>query len=115
MKNKEQYQENRTKLKELSKMVKPLVEGGEYPTVNEAIKEAVIMEENPEIKQLNTFDQWKKKGFSVKKGEKAFLLWGRPRTVPQGEENDEFKFWPLCYIFSNLQVQTLKEKEVCNA
>ena len=114
MKNREQYIENRTKLKQISKMVKPLVEEGEYSNVNEAIKEAVIKETNPEVKVLRTFDQWKEKGFSVRKGEKAHLLWGRPRLVKQDEENDEFKFWPLCYLFGNNQVQKL-EKEVANA
>lgn len=109
------YQENRKRLKEQSKLVKPLIECGEYNSVNEALKEAVIFEQNPEITKLNTFEQWKKQGFSVKKGEKAFLVWGSPRTIPQDEENDEFKYWPICYLFGNTQVEKTKVREVSHA
>jgi len=58
--------------------------------------------------KYNTFNQWKEKGFQVKKGSKAFLVWGSPRQVPvtdSDQEEDEFKFWPLCYLFSENQVE----------
>ena len=96
--------QNRKKLKELSKIAKIAVKEGAFSTVNEALKSAYI-EENEEIKEFNTFNQWAKIGKKVKKGAKAFLLWGQPRKVEQDEENDEFTFWPLCYVFANTQVE----------
>jgi len=61
------------------------------------------------------FKEWKKEGATVKKGEKAFPVWGLPVGVqkvkealkngknyePTPEEKEKF---PMCYIFSNNQV-----------
>jgi len=60
--------------------------------------------------KLNTFHGWLKEGYKVKKSEKAFLFWGQPlKHKEETEENKEAeepkgKFFPLCYLFSNLQV-----------
>ena len=78
--------------------------------------------ENEEL-EFNTFWEWKKKGFSVKKGSIAFLVWGKPKKLlvspkedeTEETEGDEFKFWPIAYLFSEKQVEkTKKEKEVQN-
>lgn len=75
-------------------------------------------EENTEFK---TFNQWKEDGSTVKKGEKAFLIWGQPRNGSKNHESQEqptastpmsaeeqegsiYEFFPLCYLFSNAQV-----------
>ena len=66
-----------------------------------------------EHKEFNTFQEWIKQGQRVKKGEKAFLVWGRKRKnnqdqaspEPKTEEEKAFSFYPLCYLFSNAQVQ----------
>jgi len=104
---KEQYLQKRKALIELSNLVRPLVQEGEFDTVNEAIKEQYI-EQNPEIEEFKTFNQWREEGATVRRGEKAFLVWGQPRKaeqVPEGsEEPEEFKFWPVCYLFANTQV-----------
>ena len=49
---------------------------------------------------------------NVKKGEKAFLIWGKKRQnekkeTPQTEkkEDTEYSFYPICYLFSNAQIQ----------
>ena len=57
--------------------------------------------------EFNTFKQWKEKDFQVKKGSKAFAVWGKPRKVPvpDSDKDDEFKFWPICYLFSQDQVE----------
>lgn len=76
-----------------------------------------------EKKEFKTFHEWKAEGASVKKGEKAFLIWGQPRKgVKYGEETEqatntpkepqteaeklarEYDFFPLCYLFSEDQV-----------
>lgn len=78
-----------------------------------------------EKKEFKTFHEWKAEGASVKKGEKAFLIWGQPRKgVKYGEEAEQaanapkeqqteaerlaqqYEFFPLCYLFSEDQVYT---------
>lgn len=107
---KSRYIENRNTLKALSQQIKPLIKEGVFSTVNEGLIE-IYKENNPEIKEFNTFWQWKDKGFTILKGSKAFLVWGQPVSRPQeneGSDEDEFNFFPLCYLFSNLQVNKLK-------
>lgn len=69
--------------------------------------------------EFNSFYQWKQKGFSVKKGEKAYLLWAKRKnatTKTEVKENEEpheedYMFYPLAYLFSDQQVEEIKEKE----
>ena len=104
---KEQYLKNRKTLIELSQAIRLAVKEGAYDSVNEGLKE-IYTEQNPEIQEFKTFWQWKADGATVRKGEKAFLIWGQPRQVsqvPEGStEPEEFKYWPICYLFANTQV-----------
>ena len=67
---------------------------------------------------FRTFADWKKAGYSVNKGEKAYLAWGKPRrvkdtmTTEEGEklEGDEWEFFPVCYLFNEKQVSPSKGK-----
>ena len=106
-KRKEQYIENRKKLIALSQGIRQLVKEGVYDTVNEGLKE-FYTDENPEIEEFNTFHQWKEQSFTIEKGSKALLFWGQPRKaqqVPEGtDEPEEYKYWPICYLFANTQV-----------
>lgn len=64
--------------------------------------------------ELKTFEEWKKAGFYIRKGEKAILLWGHPKPSRQAkeaakqagksEEEAQSDFYPLAYLFSNKQV-----------
>lgn len=71
--------------------------------------------QNDVHQEFNTFKGWLTDGFCVKKGEKAFLIWGRPKAVQdkeQGKEPEEGEntdFFPLSFIFSNAQVEKLKK------
>ena len=111
---KEQYLNNRRTLIELSQAVRIAVKEGAYDSVNEGLKESYI-EQHPEIKEFKTFWQWKDEGATVRKGEKAFLIWGQPRKgsqVPEGtNEPEEYKYWPICYLFANSQIYMPKEEE----
>jgi len=111
---KEQYILNRKKLIELSQFIRIGVKEGIYDSVNEGLKE-MYEEGNEEIFEFNTFNQWKEQGFTIKKGSKAFLFWGQPRQisqVPEGStEPEEFKYWPICYLFTNTQVFKQGEPE----
>jgi len=59
---------------------------------------------------FNTFAQWLRLGYVVNKGEKAFLLWGQPKEGKraEGSEEDNFKFFPLAYVFSDEQVYKIE-------
>lgn len=110
---KKQFIERRKALISLSNNLRPLVIAGEFDTVNAALLNH-YSEANEEIQEFNTFHQWKEKGFTINKGEKAFTIWGQPRKAeqtPEGsEEPEEYKYWPLCYLFANTQV-TYTRKE----
>lgn len=103
----EQYRENRKALIELSKYARQLVKEVAYDSVNEAIID-VYKEQHPNAEEFNTFHQWKSKGYTIIKGSKAFYVWGQPREAQQtptdSNEPEEFKYWPICYLFSNEQV-----------
>lgn len=102
-----QYKANRMALIELSKMIRQLIESGEYDSVNEGLKD-IYEQSDPNIIEFRTFNQWKQDGATILKGSKAFLVWGQPRQVsqvPEGStEPEEFKYWPLAYLFANTQV-----------
>jgi len=62
--------------------------------------------------------KWKEEGLKVKKGSKAFLFWGKPKkgqkktkeNIKPGESSpeDEYKFFPLAYLFSDKQVEKIE-------
>ena len=67
--------------------------------------------------EFNTFNQWKEKGATVIKGSKAFAIWGQPvheqKKEKQEEGNselDKYKYFPICYLFSNIQVTTKESR-----
>jgi hypothetical protein len=77
------------------------------------------------ITDFKKFWEWKNEGAAVKKGEKAFPIWGQPIGKQKEEEakskgenytasEEENEHFPICYVFSNLQVRPIEKKEaVC--
>ena len=69
--------------------------------------------------EFNTFKQWKEKGATILKGAKAFAIWGQPVHEQKKKEDkkeeetqeDKYKYFPICYLFSNLQVTTQQERQ----
>lgn len=107
--NQIRHRERRDELKALSKTAKLAISmGAEEKTVNEFLIEMYTDAENQEFHRL---EQWSAKGFKVKKGSKSFLVWGKPKNRQNEEakkttsDEDEDKFFPLCYLFSNAQVE----------
>ncbi len=104
---KEQYQANRSALIQLSEGLRVLVKAGAIDSINEGLKE-IYEKSDPNTEQFRTFGQWKDDGYTIQKGAKAFLIWGQPRRGSQiaegSDEPEEFKYWPLCYLFANTQV-----------
>ena len=100
--------EKRNHLKEVSGSAAILVEMGAVDSINEGIKMIYAEDGHTELK---TFNQWINEGFHVKKGEKAFLLWAKPLHVQKNEPKpDGAPFFPIIYLFSNLQVETILKK-----
>jgi len=111
---KEAMRTKRNELKLLSVGIKQLVKEGKYNTVNEGLIDLYA-----EIGHINlkTLHQWNEINLSVRKGEKALLLWGTPKKAekkqevktPEQEEK-EMEFYPLCFVFSEKQVQPTAAK-----
>jgi len=104
----------RDELKALSKGIQILVKEGKYDTVNEGVID--IYAKNGHV-NLKTMHQWNERNMSVKKGEKALLLWGSPKrhkkkeevTTPE-QEDRKMDFYPLCFVFSEKQVHPTAAK-----
>lgn len=83
----------------------------DVPTINDMLRAYYAKQNN--VTELNTFDQWKEKGYQVRRGAKAFLFWGKPQAKPQpqteqGEDGQaeqpeqtakKNEFYPVCYLF----------------
>ena len=110
-------QETREKLKALSISVRELVKEGKFQNVNEAILASYKEGDNQDFKSYN---QWHEDGYQVRKGERAFALWGRPKEhetendspeKPQGASEEHMsKFFPIAFVFSNKQVDPIQKK-----
>lgn len=103
-------------LKSRSYEVKDLVEAGMFETINDAIIGTVYKDATNQ--DFKSYKEWKKEGFQVRKGEKAFLLWGRPKEhqlegdkLETDKANKKTKdeihdsYFPVAYVFSNAQVE----------
>lgn len=103
--SKTKIQEKREYLKQLSAPFRLMKKEGAIDSINDGLKD--FYAENGH-EELNTLKQWNKKGYSVKKGEKALLLWARPKKFEvvnaDTSEVDEMDFYPLCFVFSQKQV-----------
>ncbi|MFP9114298.1 ArdC-like ssDNA-binding domain-containing protein [Flavobacterium sp. RHBU_3] len=114
--------ENRERLRKLSEEARELQEI-DFPelSINEILIN--VFYANEAHKEFNTFGEWKKQGMSIKKGEKGFLIWGKKRELKpeekakdeQAENEDKTEFFPICYLFSNAQVEpTARKKDAKN-
>ena len=81
--------------------------------LNHYILNYVYKEEK--ITEFKKFNEWKSEGATVKKGVKAYPIWGQPIGAQKREKaeqegieyiptDDEERRFPMCYVFSNLQV-----------
>ena len=113
----EAARQKRAELKAVSNMLKKAVQSGQIPpsedgTINGLLRDMYAQQGHTELK---TFDEWKEAGYIVRKGQKAILLWGKPRKHNAGEDTEQQTseqqddFFPVCYVFSNLQVHAMKE------
>ena len=108
----------RQALRDLSNELKSIAElNGQEANVNELLRDFYAGTGHTELK---TFDQWKEDGYFIRKGEKALLLWGKPKAsknaiqeaTQQGksEEDADTDFYPLAYLFSQQQVTKYNQR-----
>ena len=114
MQNCQTRDEKKQLLKSISIQAKEAIELG---TTDEATVNSVLISwlTNEEHTEFNGFWQWRKLGFKVKKGEKAFFVWskklkGTDKAETAEGEDKEFSFFSLAYLFSNAQVEPLNKK-----
>ena len=70
-----------------------------------------------EPEEIHTFMEWKRRGFSVKKGEKAitqFTIWKHvtKKAKEENEEDEEKMFMKQAFFFLSEQVEPIAEKKV---
>ncbi|MDE3744074.1 ArdC family protein [Maribacter polysaccharolyticus] len=104
----------RALLKDLSNTAKLMLEMD--PDAGDGVNDVILnkMYKGHEHEEFHTFNGWKELGFQVKKGSKSFFIWSKPRKVERKNEEkesgkDEFKMFGLAYLFSNAQVEPLKD------
>ena len=103
------YKMRRENLKQISRVLQLQMKSGaaDFDSVNEGLIQVYSADGEHSI--FKNFQQWKEEGKFIIKGSKAFVVWGSPKKTakPEAEEGetDEFKYWPLCYLFSNKQVE----------
>ena len=78
--------------------------------VNDILIEHFYKDE--ENNEFHSYKGWQELGYQVKKGSKSFVIWGRKRQniddkKAATEEKDQYKFFPLAFIFSNNQVEPI--------
>lgn len=127
MTRKEQYQEKRQKLAELTakyrkvrdnKIESAKTEAEAIYWANRTLNSFIIEHYQTQTGEgeFNTFHQWKEKNRTIKKGEKGWPVWGqplghRPEDIEQnGEPEEDFKYYPVCYLFH--ENQTIEVKEI---
>ena len=116
---KQEIKEKREALKALSAPFKMLLKEGAINSINEGLAGYYAEQGHTE---LHSFNQWKQNGYVVKKGSKALLFWGQPQDVrknsgqdtqqqPQQDGEGKEQFYPLAYLFSNLQVEKMGTRQ----
>jgi len=112
----EKAKENFIKLTELSRQADEIRERlllTDY-SINDIIIKFFYTKTDKSLK-FNTFMGWMSEGYKVKKGEKGYLIWSRPKKKidkeknenAESKENDHRKYF-ISYIFSNKQVELIK-------
>ena len=110
--------ERRQQLSALSRELKAVAElTGEAENVNELLKGYYSTTYG--TTDLRTFEEWKKAGYTVKKGQTSFMIWATPKATKaerervaeakaKGEHATEKEdYFPVCHLFDIKQVHTI--------
>lgn len=113
----------REELKALSAPFKMLIKEGAIGSINEGLANYYASLGHT---TLNSYKKWKEQGFQVKKGSSALLMWAEPKPISKGveiktphtppkkdgKEEEEATFFPMAYLFSNLQVEPIETAQM---
>ena len=70
--------------------------------------------------ELNTYEQWKNRGYQVKKGSQSYMVWATPRDIKvkdkrltdNTETEKEIKdYFAVCHLFDVSQVAPIQTKQ----
>jgi len=92
----------REELKLLSQKAKAIKEERQLSTLNQALITGIYQDEKHQ--DFNSYRGWTELGYQVKRGAKAFLVWGKPEEVNSDVEGEVYTRFPLRFLFSNAQV-----------
>lgn len=106
-------QEKRQELCKISKVAQEIRKNeGIDETINYILLNHVY--DTNDANEFKTFEDWRNSGYQVRKGEKAFVVWGKPRKPKKDtteDAPDDYRFYPITYLFSDKQV--VKPSQVC--
>ena len=115
---KKRAQERRQQLSALSRELKAVANlTGEPDNVNELLKGYYATTYG--TTDLRTFEEWKKAGYTLKKGQTSFMIWATPKATKaerervaeakaKGEHATEKEdYFPVCHLFDIKQVHTI--------
>lgn len=115
---KKRAQERRQQLSALSRELKAVANlTGDPDNVNELLKGYYATTYG--TTDLRTFEEWKKAGYTVKKGQTSFMIWATPKATKserervaeakaKGEQATEREdYFPVCHLFDIKQVHTI--------
>lgn len=100
--------EKRQMLKDLSIALKPAVQNGDFPNLNAAIID--YYKRTSGANTFHTLQGWNKLGYTVNKGSKSFIVWGKPVKV-SADTPEAYEYFPVSFLFNENQV-TISKKEV---
>lgn len=100
--------EKRQQLKDLSQALKPAVTNGDFPNLNSALLD--YYKRTSGATTFHTLQGWNKLGYTINKGSKSFLIWGKPVKV-SADTPEAYEYFPVSFLFNENQV-TLSKKEV---
>ena len=101
----------RKALSDLSRLIKPLVQAGQFDSVNDGLLHTYREETGQSV--FHTFRDWRERGCFVNKGETGYPIWSRPMALqdkPEGADETETSSKPerrvfrMAYLFHYGQV-----------
>ena len=115
----------RAELRALSMQIRPMVKAGMLRNVNEGL--VAHWREQTGQSEFRTFQDWRKLGRPVKKGEQGFPIWATPRHLKPAEgaqmggdlgqlaalngiEPQGPQWFPVAYLFHAGQVEAQREE-----
>jgi len=102
---KKQPNEKRQVLKTLSNAV---IQAAKFLNVEAPVNDLLFWfaYDPDDVRTWKSFNGWKREGFTVRKGAKAFPVWGHPQTFTKTDDAGEHEdsFFPLAFLFNEKQV-----------